>query len=118
MERMAATMGCGIAARIPPNLPALNENNIIWKTLKVLSMQTNCFLSTIASVKQDILQKTLTKYGEEKHEKGRNLDHSSASNTRESNKANIFTGRRKMEFLLDTTDPKQNHWIKWRPITL
>jgi hypothetical protein len=112
MERMAATMGCGIAARIPPNLPALNENNIIRKTLKVLSTQTKCFLSTIASVKQDILQKTLTKYGEEKHEKGRNLDHSSASNTCESNKANIFTGRRKMEFLLDTTDPKQNHWIK------
>ncbi len=115
---MAATMGCGIAARIPPNLPALNKNNIIRKSLKVLSMQTNCFLSTIASVKQDILQKTLTKYGEEKHEKGRNLDHSSASNTRESNKANIFTGRRKMEFLLDTTDPKQNQWIKRRPITL
>jgi hypothetical protein len=43
MERMAATMGCGIAARIPPNLPALNENNIIRKTLKVLSMQINCF---------------------------------------------------------------------------
>jgi hypothetical protein len=72
-------MGCGMAARIPPNFPAQK------KMMSINNFITRKYISISFSKKnqyfQQCLPEALTKNREEDHENSRNLDYPPTSNS-------------------------------------